>query len=252
VGDAGGGHGGRHTRPVDISSPPGRRRRFWRTGTWQVIGVAATVLTLVLAAFAAGQTESQHVLADLRDQRDSATRQRNETVASLENTTRQLANTTRELQKVKAENKRLRGQLKPPEFKERTAEDLRLRLHMDYKPPQQTWDLAEWHFGTEKTIDFFISQDESQLTFTPYAPLSASAAVVKAASLANVDPCTSVTTYSREPIRMERGTSICLRNPRQSLALFQVQNFQMAPLPAPAGQATTIDFLVTTRRLDRP
>jgi hypothetical protein len=65
VGDAGGGRDGRHTRVVDISSSPVRRRKFWRTGTWQVIGVVATILTLVLGAFAAGQAESRNVLADL-------------------------------------------------------------------------------------------------------------------------------------------------------------------------------------------
>lgn len=252
MGDTGGGHDGRHTRVVDISSPPVRRRKFWRTGTWQVIGAIATILTLILGAFAAGQAESRNVLADLRDQRDAAIRERDEAVASLETTTRQLATTSRGLQKAEAKIRELEHELDPDGLKERTAAELTLRLHMKYEPPQQTWDLVEWDVGTEKTIDFFVEQDGSQLTFTPYAPLGASAAVVEAASLANVDPCTSATAYSKEPIRLERGTSICLRNPRQSLALFQVQSFRLVPLPTPHGRATTVDFLVTVRRLDRP
>lgn len=252
MGDAGGGHDGRHTRVVDISSPPVRRRKFWPPGTWQVIGVIATILTLILATLAFVQAKSRDVIADLRDQRDAAIRERNEAVASLESTTRQLATTSRGLQEAKAKIKKLEAELDPDALKERTAAGLALRLHMDYKPPQQTWDLGEWDVGTEKTIDFFVEQRGSQLTFTPYAPLGASAAAVEAASLANVDPCTSTTAYSKEPIRLQRGTSICLRNPRQSLALLQVQNFQLVPLPTSHGRATTVDFLVTVRRLDHP
>jgi hypothetical protein len=248
VGDAEGGRDGRHTRLVDNSSPLVRRRRFWRTGIWQVIGVVATVLALLVAAFGAGQAESRNVLADSWDERDSAIRQRDEAVASLESTTRQFAVTSRELQKAQAKIRELEDELKPRKLEERTAM-LRLRLHMDYKPPQQTWDLAEWDVGTEKTIDFFVEQRGSQLTFMPYAPLGATAAVVEAASLANVSHCTSATSYSREPIRLERGTNICLRNPRQSLALFHVQNLQMVRLPALTGRATTVEFRVTVRRL---
>jgi hypothetical protein len=243
---------GRHARRADSGPLPARNRTLMPRGAWQFIVVLATVLALPVAGFAVGHQVGKGMVDDVKDQRDSALRQRDEGAAKLQRATLQLAQTTSDLQKANARIKKLEDDLRPPKLKQRTAAPLRLRLEMTSKPPQQTWDLAHWDTGTAKSFDFFVEQRKSELTFTPYIPLDASAALVKTASLSNVDVCTSATSYTREPIRLERDTTICLRNPGQSLSLLQVTNLRLVPVPASPSMVTTVDFLVTVRPPEGP
>jgi hypothetical protein len=119
---------------------------------------------------------------------------------------------------------------------------------MSYDPPQQTWDQVTWRPGTAQANDFFVEQRGSVLTLTPSRGRHASAALVTTASLANVDACKKVTSYTKESIRLAVNATICLQVPGRSLSLLQVKDLSLQP-PGAADRATTIDLLVTVRPL---